>query len=296
MARQGIIDTHVHFSDFGQTEYDLKWVWLEPDFIHPILGDIGGIKARKYTIDELWGEARFADVTGFVHVQAALGSDDPVEETRWLTAMRKDAPAPFTIVGHADLGTDKGIPQLEAHLESPYFVGIRDFMSEQMFVAREINPVFEESLKFMAQRGVMFDLDCEWQNMGEALALAQRHPELVIVLEHIGFPRSRDDEYFGNWQRALRELATAQNVTVKISGLAMTDPRFTAESLKRWVDTCVEAFGPDRSVLGSNWPVDRLYSSYDVIMDLYRDYISGLSEAEQGAILNGNANRIYRVL
>lgn len=130
MARQPIIDTHVHFSDFGQTEYDLKWVWLEPDFIHPILGDIGGIKARKYTIDELWGEARFADVSGFVHVQAAIGSADPVEETRWLTAMRKDAPAPFTIVGHADLGTADGIPQLEGHLESPYFVGIRDFMSE----------------------------------------------------------------------------------------------------------------------------------------------------------------------
>ncbi len=210
--------------------------------------------------------------------------------------MRKDAPAPFTIVGHADLGTADGIPQLERHLESPYFVGIRDFMTEAMFAKNEVNPLFEASLKFMAGRNVMLDIDCEWQNMGEALALAQRHPELPIVLEHIGFPRSRDDEYFGNWQRSLGELAGAENVTVKISGLAMTDPRFTRESLKRWVDGCVEAFGPDRCVLGSNWPVDRLYSSYDVILDLYRDYIAGLSETEQGKILNGNANRIYRVL
>ncbi len=75
----------------------------------------------------------------------------------------------------------------------------------------------------------------------------------------------------------------------------MTDPRFTRESLRRWVDSCVEAFGPDRCVLGSNWPVDRLYSSYDVIMDLYREYISALSESEQGKILNGNAARIFRV-
>jgi predicted TIM-barrel fold metal-dependent hydrolase len=296
MTRQGIIDTHVHFSDFGQTEYDLKWVWLEPDFIHPILGDIGGIKARKYTIDEIWGEARFADVSGFVHVQAAIGSADPVEETRWLTAMREDAPVPFTIVGHADLGTADGIPQLEAHLESPYFVGIRDFMTEAMFAQKEVNPTFEQSLQFMTQRNVVLDMDCEWMNMGEGLALAQRHPELQIVLEHIGFPRARDDEYFGNWDRSIRELASAQNVTCKISGLAMTDPRFTRDSLRRWVDTCVEAFGPERCVLGSNWPVDRLYSSYDVILDLYREYISALSESEQAAILNGNANRLYRVL
>jgi predicted TIM-barrel fold metal-dependent hydrolase len=148
----------------------------------------------------------------------------------------------------------------------------------------------------MTEKNVMFDVDCEWQNMGEALALAQRHPELEIVLEHIGFPRSRDDEYFGHWSKAIRELAGAQNVTCKISGLAMTDPNFTPESLRRWVDGCVEAFGADRCVLGSNWPVDRLYSSYDVIMDLYREYLSALSGSEQANVLSENANRIYRVL
>jgi predicted TIM-barrel fold metal-dependent hydrolase len=142
----------------------------------------------------------------------------------------------------------------------------------------------------------MFDLDCEWQNMGEAIALANRHPELQVVLEHIGFPRSRDDEYFGNWQRSMRELASAGNVTCKISGLAMTDPNFTKDSLRRWVEGCVEAFGPDRCVLGSNWPVDRLYSSYDAIMDLYREYLGSLSESEQAKVLSENANRIYRVL
>lgn len=75
----------------------------------------------------------------------------------------------------------------------------------------------------------------------------------------------------------------------------MTDPRFTPESLRRWVETCVEVFGPARCVLGSNWPVDRLYSSYDVIMDLYRGYIAGLGETEQVAILSGNARRLYRL-
>ncbi|MCA0217462.1 MAG: amidohydrolase family protein [Actinobacteria bacterium] len=295
MARHPIIDTHVHFWNMATPDDGMKWVWLEKDFVHPILGDIDGMKSVKYDINHVFAESRFADVSGFVHVQAAIGSDDPVTETRWLTRMRETAPVPFTIVAHADLGSDDAMRQLDGHAESPYFVGIRDFASEPMLASGQINPVYEESLKVLTQRGIVFDLDCEWFNMGAALELARRHPELQIVLEHIGFPRSRDDEYYASWNSAIRELAGAENVTCKISGLAMTDPLFTKESLRRWVDSCVEAFGADRCVLGSNWPVDRLYSSYDVIMDLYREYISGLSDAEQGRILSENAARLYKL-
>jgi predicted TIM-barrel fold metal-dependent hydrolase len=295
MARHPIIDTHVHFWNMATPDDGMKWVWLEKDFVHPILGDIDGMKSVKYDINHVFAESRFADVSGFVHVQAAIGSDDPVTETRWLTRMRETAPVPFTIVAHADLGSEDAMRQLDGHAESPYFVGIRDFASEPMLASGQINPVYEESLKVLAQRGIVFDLDSEWFNMGAALELARRHPELQIVLEHIGFPRSRDDEYYASWNSAIRELAGAENVTCKISGLAMTDPLFTKESLRRWVDSCVEAFGADRCVLGSNWPVDRLYSSYDVIMDLYREYISGLSDAEQAKILSENAARLYKL-
>jgi predicted TIM-barrel fold metal-dependent hydrolase len=295
MTRQPIIDTHVHFWDMATPGLGLKWVWLEKEFVHPILGDIDAMKSVKYGIDSIYAESRFADVSGFVHVQAALGSEDPVEETRWLTRMRETAPAPFTIVAHADLGSDHALAQLDGHSESPWFVGVRDFAAEPMLASRQINPVYEASLAELSRRGLVFDLDCEWMNMGAARELAERHPDLQIVLEHIGFPRKRDDEYFASWAAALGDLASAPNVTCKISGVAMTDPQFTRESLRRWVETCVETFGPDRCVLGSNWPVDRLYSSYDVIMDLYRDYISELSESEQGKILNGNAARIFRV-
>lgn len=295
MSRHPIIDTHVHFWNMATPDEGMQWVWLEKEFLHPIIGDIDGMKSVKYDIEHVYAESRFADVSAFVHVQAAIGSTDPVLETQWLTRMRENAPVPFTIVAHADLGTDDAMRQLDGHGESPYFVGVRDFMSESILASGDTNPVFEASLRVMAERGLAFDLDCEWMNMGAALELAQRHPNLEIVLEHIGFPRSRDDAYYASWKAALTEFAQADNVTCKISGLGMTDPRFTEESLRRWVDGCVEAFGPQRCVLGSNWPVDRLYSSYDVIMDLYRGYISGLSASEQAMILSDSAARIYKL-
>lgn len=296
MSRDPIIDTHVHFWNMRNPDPGLAWVWLDKDADHPIIGNIDAIKMLAFDINALWAEARFADVSGFVHVQAAIGSDDPVKETQWLTRMRESSPVPFTIVADEVLAGDDAASQLERHAESPYFVGIRDFRSEPMLAADEVIPAFESSLRLMAERGWVFDLDCEWMNMAAARALAERHPDLQVVLQHIGFPRSRDDEYFANWSAAMRDLAQAPNVTCKVSGLGMTDPLFTAESLRRWIDTPLEAFGPDRCVLGSNWPVDRLYSSYDVIMDIYRDRLSELFSAEdQRKVLSENAARIYRL-
>jgi predicted TIM-barrel fold metal-dependent hydrolase len=210
--------------------------------------------------------------------------------------MREASAVPFTIIGDAELGSDDAMRQLDGHCESPYFVGIRDFRSEPMLASGETIPQFEASLEVMAERNLVFDLDCEWPNMAAARDLALRHPDLTVVLQHIGFPRRRDDEYFGNWAEGMRALAEAPNVTCKVSGLAMTDPRFSAESLRRWIDTPLEVFGPERCVLGSNWPVDRLYSSYDVIMDIYRERLAALFSAEdQRKVLSENAARIYRL-
>lgn len=295
MARSPIIDTHVHFWDLRNPRENLDWVWLPAGLDHPILGNIDNIKSLRYDIEGVWAEARFADVEAFVHVQAAIGSKDPVEETRWLEEMRTQTDVPFSIVGHVDLTTADVARQLDQHQEaSPVFAGARDFAVEPALAEGNLDAL-DDGMRELTARGLLLDMDCEWMNMPAGLELARRHPDLPIILEHIGFPRSRDDAYFASWSSSIRELAQATNVTCKVSGLAMTDPRFTKESLKPWVMTCLEAFGPDRIVLGSNWPIDRLYSSYDVIMNLYRDYMSGYSEEDQAKMLAGNARGLYKL-
>ncbi len=287
-----IIDTHIHLWD--QKHPELKWVWLEKDAVHPILGNIDAIKSVAFTLNDLWAEARFSNIEGFVHIQAAIGSPNSVTETRWLDEMAKTGPAPMRIVGDCALNGENATSQLEEHQESPLFVGVRDFNAEVMFAAKEILPNYEKSLIYLTKKNLIFDLDCEWQNIPQALQLAQRHPELQIVLEHIGFPRRRDDEYFDNWSKAVHNLAKAPNVTMKLSGIGMTDPRFTRDSLRKWAEVSIEAFSPQRCVLGSNWPVDRLFSSYDVIINFMRDYISVLTTHEQELICKTNAKRLYR--
>ena len=84
-------------------------------------------------------------------------------------------------------------------------------------------------------------------------------------------------------------------MTVKISGLGMCDPHWTVDSIRPWVMTCIETFGVERSFFGTNWPVDRLYSSYPDVLNAYAAIIAGFSRTEQEALFFANAERIFRI-
>lgn len=288
----GFIDTHVHMWDLAHPR--LTWNWVDTPEDHPLLGNIDQIKMRAFTMWALEAEARFSGAEAFVHVQAAIGSPDPVEETRWLEEMAVSHPALAAIIGHVDLVEPDAGDVMDAHLEaSDRFRGVRDFAVEPQLATGRVDVHMERGLAALEARGLVLDMDCEYPNMGAALALARRHPDLTVVLEHIGFPRRRDPEYFEGWSKALRGLAGAENVVCKLSGAAMTDPQFTIESLRPWLRTCLDAFGPQRCMIGSNWPLDRLFSSYDVIIDVYRDAIGHLEPGEQFAVLKGTASATY---
>jgi predicted TIM-barrel fold metal-dependent hydrolase len=90
-------------------------------------------------------------------------------------------------------------------------------------------------------------------------------------------------------------LAKAENVVMKISGLGMMDRLWTVESLRPWVLGSIEAFGADRVVFGTNWPVDRMFSSYPDLINAYAKIISGFSRQEQLAMFSHNAEKLFRL-
>ena len=128
-----------------------------------------------------------------------------------------------------------------------------------------------------------------------ALEVAREFPGVTLCIDHAGFPRERTPEYFELWRARMRDLASADNVVVKISGLGMVDHSWTIDSLRPWVLTCIEAFGVERSFFATNWPVDRLFSSYGDVLDAYERLISDFREDEQRALFSGNARRIFRL-
>jgi predicted TIM-barrel fold metal-dependent hydrolase len=290
MSDRPFVDTHVHYYDLR--DQDLYYAWLQPDFIHPILGDIDAIKALRYDADAYMAETRFSNVTKCVHVQAALGIKDPVKETEWLEGMARRTGYPNGIIAHSDLTSPELEGELERHMAaSPRMRGVRDFGEGDYLV----DPAWRRGCAVLARQGLLLGLDTVWENMGKAKDLARDVPDLKIIIDHAGFPRSRTDEYFANWSAAMTDFAEAGNVYCKISGLGMCDPKWTAESIRPWVLHCIDAFGVDRCVLGSNWPVDRLYSSYDAVVNAYARVLSAFSAAEQEALFCTNAESLYRI-
>ena len=291
MTKLKFVDTHAHFWDLNNP--DICYRWLQPDFHHPQLGEHHeALKTFNYLVDDYIAETRNSNVVKAVHVQCALGTADPVKETEWLQAAADRTGFPQAIVAHADLTDPRVEEQLARHCEHPNMRGIRDMTEEGDYL---VDPAFHRGYALLEKFNLVCSLDCRWENMSEARDLALKFPNIPLVLDHTGFPLERTDEYFKNWQQGIRTIAQAENVMCKISGLGMCDHNWTVESIRPWVLHCIEAFGPGRCFFATNWPVDKLFSTYDVLIDAYTEIVADFSHDEKVAMFSGNAEKLYRI-
>lgn len=292
MTRPPFVETHLHCHDL--THATLRWAWLEgdgdPDETAQ-LGDYGAVRSQRYTPADFLAETRMQGVTKVVHVQAAIGSPDPVHETAWLQGFADRLGAPHGIVGQVDLARPDAAAVLERHAAFANFRGVRDLREDRYLE----DPAWERGFALLAERGLVCCAAPAIGQLGLARRIAQRHPGVTLCIDHAGFPQQRTREYFERWRAAILDVAQAPNVVVKISGLGQGDHRWTVDSLRPWVLACIEAFGPDRAFFGTNWPVDRLYSSYGDVLDAYAEIVADLGAAEQRALFAGNAERIFRL-
>ena len=290
MGKLEFVDTHVHFWDLHHP--DLTYSWLKPDFRHPQLAErLDAIKGKNYLAEDFIAESRGANVTKAIHVQAALGIKDPVNETKWLQAAADRTGFPQAIVAYSNLKKADVAEELARHCQFPHAKGIRDFSEGDYLV----DPDFHRGYALLERFNLVASLDVEWEHMDKLRHLALTFPNTVAVLDHCGFPKERTDEYFQHWQKGVTSLAEAENVVCKISGLGMCDWHWTIESIRPWVLHCIEAFSPARCVFATNWPVDKLFSTYDVVIDAYTKIVADFSQDEQIAMFSGNAERLYRI-
>jgi predicted TIM-barrel fold metal-dependent hydrolase len=280
-------DTHVHFWD---RESDvLAYAWLEPGITHPVAGDYEAIKAPRYSVIDFLGETRFVRPTHVVHVQCAIGTADPVAETRWLDSFRELTDVPLSLVAYADLTDPLLEDVLDRQLAAGNVTGIRDLRYDDYLE----DPRWRTGYERLAGYELVFCDDPSLTQMQEAARLAASHPGMTYCVDHAGFPVHRDHEYFEVWKKQMRLLAAVENTVVKISGLGMADHLWTAASIDPWVLACVEMWGVERVVFGSNWPCDRMYSAYGDVWTAYASIIKTFSRDERDLMLWGNADRLF---
>jgi predicted TIM-barrel fold metal-dependent hydrolase len=289
MAEIPFVDTHFHLHDLKRPE--LRYSWLERDSIHGFLGNIDALKAQHYWIEDYLAEIRFSNVPKAIHVQAALGVADPIDETKWLQGFADRTGYPHGIVAECHLADPNAEAVLERHMYYANVRGIRDFGKDRYLVDK----AWRAGFKFLKRHNLVSCIDTRIQFSDDLLNLAAAFPDTLICIDHCAIPEARDDAYFKRWSATMRALARAENVVMKISGLGMMDRLWTVDSIRPWVLGSIDAFGTNRVVFGSNWPVDRMFSSYPDLINAYAAIISGFTRDEQLAMFSGNAERLFRI-
>ena len=231
------------------------------------------------------------------------------------------------IVGHADLTRGAAAGEVLDALQaaSTRFVGIRhsaawdadaDVLGPPFHAPEGLyrGATFREGFAELGKRGLTFDAWLLEPQLGDLIDLARAFPEQPIVLDHCGTPlgiasyRGKLGEHFDRWRASIRALAECENVTVKLGGLAMAFCAMPGEGpakgcgseelaaqWKPYVDTCIEAFGANRAMFESNYPVDRWGASYPVLWNAFKRIASGASAEEKRALFAGTAARIYGI-
>ena len=290
MSKLDFVDAHVHFYDMQHPE--LFYGHWQPGVPHPVLGpQVQRLAERNYIAEDYIAETRASNVVKAVHVQAAIGSEDPVKETEWLQEAAERTGFPHAIVAFADL-RDPGVEAvLERHSEYPNMRGIRDFSYGDYLV----EPEFQRGFALLEKYSLVSSIAAGPQDMANLRDLAGRHPNITIVMDHTGLPEGRSDEDIDRWKSGMAAAVEADNIICKISGLGMSDHDWTAASISPLVLHCIETFGVDRCLFATNWPVDWLWSAYDPVVDAYTEIIADFSRDEQEAMFSKNTERIYRI-
>lgn len=276
------IDAHQHFWNYSAAEY--PWIGAGMERL-----------ARDYLPADLAPHLAAAGLSGSVAVQARQS----LAETRWLLDLADANPRVKGVVGWVDLRSGRVADELAEFAMHPKFVGVRHVVQDEPDPRFLLGDTFVRGLRHLAPLGLTYDLLLYPHQLPAAVQLAAILPEQPFVLDHLAKPRVRDGAAAAiePWRHEIQALARHANVCCKLSGL-VTEAAWRGwkrEDFAPYLEVALTAFGPERLMFGSDWPVCLLAAEYADVASLVTDFIRPLSPAEQEMILGGTAARIYQL-
>lgn len=291
-----IVDVHHHIWRASRVP------WLSGPVQPRIFGDYAAIR-RDYPIEEYMADARPHGVVKSVYVQVNVAPGEEVEEVAWVQSVSDAHGFPHAIVGYADLGATDIADTLDRERTHPNLRGVRQQLHWHENPLYRFAPrpdvmndaAFRRGMKAVAERGLLFELQVFASQMGDAARLAQDFPEVTFVLLHAGMLDDRSPVGWKRWQDGMRLLGARPNVCVKLSGLGTFTRSCSVELWQPIIEQTLGFFGPARCLFGSNFPIEKLWTSYGEIVSVTKACLKRLSAAEQRAVLHDNAQRLYHL-
>ena len=273
------IDAHQHFWNYDLDEYG----WIDDS--------IAGLR-RDFLPEDLKPELERCGFTGAVAVQARQS----LEETQWLLELAASAPFIVGVVGWVDLRSPQVRSQLKSFAGNPKLVGIRHIVQSEPDDGFLLQPDFLRGISVLADFDLAYDILIYPRHLAVAAEFARRFPGQRFVLDHMAKPSIKSGEIH-SWAQGIRELGAQENVFCKLSGLVTEADwqHWKAEQIRPYLDIAFEHFGPDRLMIGSDWPVCTVAASYGQVIEVVEDYLTQHTADVREALLGRNAARFWRL-
>jgi predicted TIM-barrel fold metal-dependent hydrolase len=291
-----VIDTHHHI----WLRKDVPWLAEPP--IPRMFGDYFGIR-RDYPVEEFMLDVQPQGVTKSVHVTANWGIARALDETRWLQATADRHGFPHGIVAQVDMADPGFDSALKAQKQFPNLRGVRQMLYWDSDPVRQSVPrpdfcnsaEFRRGFALLEKYDLTFELQVYAGQAAYAAELIKAFPNVRMVLVHAGMLTARNAQAIDQWRSALTTMAAFPNLHVKLSGLGMYCGGVTLPQARQVIRDTIQIFGPERTIYGSNFPLEKLHASYADFIGVYRTVLAEYSEVEQRAVLHDNAVKFYRL-
>jgi L-fuconolactonase len=273
------IDAHQHFWRYDPSEYG----WID--------GSMAALR-RDFLPRDALSEMAGAGFDACVAVQVR----QTLEETRWLLALADAHPFIAGVVGWVDLQAPDVRAQLYAFAAHRKFVGVRHIVQSEPDDRFLLRAEFGRGVAALKEYGLAYDILVYSRHLAVAAEFAGRFADQRFVLDHLGKPDVRGGE-MRVWERDIRKLAACPNVWGKLSGLVTEADwdGWTPGQLRPYLDLAFDCFGPDRLMVGSDWPVCTVAGGYARTMAVVVDYLADRPTHERDAVLGGNAQRFWNL-
>ncbi|MDP2409666.1 MAG: amidohydrolase family protein [Pseudolabrys sp.] len=291
-----MIDTHHHI----WLRKDVTWLADPP--IPRMFGDYFGIR-RDYPVEEWMNDIVPEGAVKSVHVTAMWAPGRKLDETRWLQAVADKHGYPHGIVCNADLADANAEAALKAQKQFPNVRGVRQMLYWDKEPVRQAtsrpdfcnDPDFRRGFALLEKLDLHFELQVYAGQAKYAVELLKAFPNVRMILVHSGMLTARTPEAINEWRAALTAMAAYPNLHVKLSGLGMYSGGLTYPQARQVIRDVIQIFGVERTIYGSNFPLEKLYTSYADFFGMYRQVMAEYTEAEQRAVFHDNAVKFYRL-
>jgi len=291
-----MIDAHHHI----WRQADLPWL-LGPERPR-IFGSYAPIK-RDYLIGEYLDDLQGTGIQKSIYVQANWAPNWFADEARWVQSVAEEHGAPHAIIGYADFTAGDVRRQLDKLKDISLMRGIRQQFHwhenpAYRFARRAdlcTDPAIWRNIAHLAEYGWSFDLQVFAPQMAGAAQLAQNCPDVTFILQHAGMLEDLSEAGQAEWRAGMLRLAACPNVMSKLSAFGTfihrNDPAFIADR----VHETVALFGPERCMFGSNFPIEKIWTSYADLLGAFHAATAEMPPEHQQAIFNDTAARVYRI-